>query len=175
MNDLATKQILFKAAQSLGNALVQAEEYFATIKRFRDGGKETLGQGKIFKNGNEIFTFKTLELPWKNNQHYISCIPPGIVYNIVLREGKDSGHFTYDHFHLTNVPDRSYILWHRANYVSELLGCTAVGKHHIDIDGDGLPDVSTSKETLDKLLKKLPKNFKCIYTFDKSLNSVYGI
>jgi len=60
-------------------------------------------------------------------------------------------------------------------YVKQLLGCTAVGKHHIDIDGDKLPDISNSKSTLDHIMKILPNKFKCIYTIDNSLNKVYGI
>ena len=169
------KPIVIAGAGSLAKALINQEEYFVVINRFRDNTKESLGDGKVYKKGYLIFEFKTLELPWKQNAKYVSCIPPGIVYNCVKRSGKDSGHFTYDHIHLTNTPDRSYVLWHRANFVSELLGCTAVGKHHVDIDKDGLPDVSTSKPTLDHLMKILPDNFKCIYTIDNSLNNIYGI
>lgn len=63
----------------------------------------------------------TLELPWRNNQRNISCIPEGI-YPIVARQSAKYGH----HVHVTQVPNRDYILLHPANDASqELRGCIA--------------------------------------------------
>lgn len=66
------------------------------------------------------FTCFTLELPWKNNQRTISCIPEG---KYLARLGT----FKPD-IELLGVPDRSAIEIHRANLASELRGCIAVGK-----------------------------------------------
>lgn len=40
--------------------------------------KQTLGKGKVISDdGRLLFSFETLELPWLNNQHDVSCIPLG--------------------------------------------------------------------------------------------------
>lgn len=63
----------------------------------------------------------TIELPWKENQKKISCIPEGR-YEIVKRY---SAKFKW-HFILMNVPNRAYILIHPANdALKELKGCIA--------------------------------------------------
>lgn len=75
--------------------------------------------GVIYFNGVDICS--SLELPWKNNHRNISCIP----------SGKYPIQFTFSpHFHrktieLMNVPGRSGIRIHAANYLHELKGCIA--------------------------------------------------
>lgn len=79
----------------------------------------------------------TIELPWRNNQRMISCIPKGR-YQLVLR-------FSDRHqWHLLvkAVPDRSLILLHKATHaLKELKGCIApvtellapgIGKKSVD-------------------------------------------
>ena len=74
----------------------------------------------------------SLELPDKNNQKNISCIPQG-EYICKIRY---SPHFKRNTYHLQNVKDRTYILIHSANlagdkdkgYQSHLNGCIALGK-----------------------------------------------
>jgi len=75
--------------------------------------------GTIAYNGQPICA--TIELPWKNNSARISCIPEGR-YSLIKRY---SPHFR-SHFMLQDVPGRSYILIHPANYaLVELKGCIA--------------------------------------------------
>jgi hypothetical protein len=75
--------------------------------------------GTIAYNGQTICA--TIELPWKNNSARISCIPEGR-YSLIKRY---SPHFR-SHFMLQDVPGRSYILIHPANYaLVELKGCIA--------------------------------------------------
>lgn len=63
----------------------------------------------------------TIELPWKENQKMISCIPEGR-YEIVKRY---NAKFKW-HFIVMNVPNRSFILIHPANdALKELKGCIA--------------------------------------------------
>lgn len=102
-----------------------------------------------------LWECRTLELPWKDNQKRISCIPLG-KYTVIKRRSKKYGW----HFHITNVPNRALILTHNANFVRQLLGCVAVGLAHTDIDGDGLRDVTRSKATMKDLLKILPDEFE---------------
>ncbi|MDE3235502.1 MAG: hypothetical protein KGO81_06065 [Bacteroidota bacterium] len=63
----------------------------------------------------------TIELPWKENAHNISCIPEGR-YEL---EKRYSPKFQW-HVLLKNVQDRSLILIHPANdAMKELRGCIA--------------------------------------------------
>lgn len=115
-----------------------------------DQQKQTLG--KMLFQGKEIA--KTVELPWLNNASKKSCIPPG-TYKVIRRRSDKHG----DHFHITNVPGRSLILIHAANYSAQLLGCVGPGDKHVDINKDGLKDVTNSKATMATLLKILPQSF----------------
>jgi len=72
---------------------------------------------------NEVFLGYTLELPWRDNQHNISCVPEG-TYPIQM--------FPAEHWHrsvpvVMNVPNRSGIEMHVANYPKDVLGCIGFG------------------------------------------------
>lgn len=76
--------------------------------------------GRMTIDGQTIYT---VERPWLDNQQRISCIPVGEYY---LKER----HFhkgNYAAIAIVNVPDRTHILFHKANKASELLGCIAPG------------------------------------------------
>lgn len=106
----------------------------------------TLGTLSV-SNGEEIiFSCKTLELPDQNNKSKISCIPEG-VYKIQKENHKKFG----ECFRILQVPARDGILIHNGNYTSQIRGCILVGKNHIDINKDGVMDVTESKNTLSKL------------------------
>jgi hypothetical protein len=124
------------------------------IKRTFGNEKQTIGQGHIIEDNRSIFSFRTLELPWLNNQSRISCIPSG-VYKVVKRHSAKFG----NHFHITNVPDRSYILIHAGNYHTQILGCVLTGVYFDDINHDGVTDVVSSGKTMKKLLAILPDEF----------------
>lgn len=119
------------------------------LNRFNQSRYQTLGE--LLYNGKVLC--KTLELPWMSNQRGKSCIPPG-EYTVVRRVSPKYG----EHFHLVDVPGRQWILIHPANYVSQLLGCIAVGKSHRDINGDGRKDLTSSVDTMKILLKELPQS-----------------
>lgn len=76
-------------------------------------------------NGNLEFEgkliCKTIELPWKENQKMISCIPEGKY----LLQKRYSKKFKW-HIEIVNVSNRSSILFHPANNaIKELNGCIA--------------------------------------------------
>ena len=126
------------------------------INRIFSSEFQTLGILTIYDDHNFPFwECRTLELPDLGNKNRISCIPEG-EYEIVKRNSAKYG----DHFHILDVPNRSYILIHSANFVRQLLGCIAVGLSHTDIDGDGLRDVTRSKSTMKDLNRILPDKFK---------------
>ena len=75
--------------------------------------------GEILLNGKRVCS--SIELPWKNNQHRISCIPEGR-YALTKRYSQRFG----DHLLLNDVADRSYILIHAYNdALKESKGCIA--------------------------------------------------
>lgn len=69
---------------------------------------------------NKLLCF-TIELPWKENQRNISCIPEGI-YEVVPRYTPKRG----NHLLVMNVVSRSFILFHAGNKaLQDLRGCIA--------------------------------------------------
>jgi len=82
----------------------------------------------------------SLELPWRDNQPIISCIPPG-TYNAGIYESPRHGTV----YILEDVPGRADVEIHIANfagdkdkgYKSDLLGCITVGLAEGVLDANG--------------------------------------
>jgi hypothetical protein len=125
------------------------------VLRTIDNGKQTNGVLYVEKDNKILFECFTLELPWKDNQRRVSCIPEG-TYKAVKHRSPKFGESVW----IQNVPNRSEILIHPANYVRQLLGCIAPGDSLRDIDGDGLDDVTNSRNTMNKILALLPNSFE---------------
>jgi len=126
------------------------------IDRLNEGDKQTESLLTILNEKEEtIFNCYTLELPWNDNKKQISCIPKG-EYNVEKRQSTKYK----NHFHVLDVPNRSYILIHRGNYNWHTKGCILVGKTLTDINNDGLRDVTSSVGTMNKLNDILPNYFK---------------
>lgn len=85
------------------------------IRTYHTGGVN----GKLLIDGTKVCN--TIELPWKENQSRISCIPEG-VYQLTKRYSLRFGW----HLLVNNVVNRSYILIHAYNdAVKESKGCIA--------------------------------------------------
>jgi len=67
--------------------------------------------------------YYSLELPWKENQPEISCIPEGEYPCILAWSAR------FDRFmpHLVNVPNRSEIEIHAGNSTADTRGCILIG------------------------------------------------
>ena len=125
------------------------------------GGRlaETIGRLAVVEDGEEVWSCRTIELPYRDNERWVSCIPPGRYVAEIVQE---SPAFSYSHvwihdrgFHAA-ASTRTGIKIHIANYARELEGCIAVGREFRDLDGDGVVDVTDSEETLRDLLKQMP-------------------
>lgn len=123
----------------------------------------TYGEGTVFNEVDDVmFNFKTLELPWKNNQRRISCIPPapGGKLDYLVHKKPPTAKRPYEYFHVQHVEGRDAILWHPGNYTSQILGCTLPGEAHTDLNKDGIVDITNTKQTLKILTTLMPEKFK---------------
>ena len=122
-----------------------------TLLRTNQSENETLGVLMVFDGPTMLFHCYTLELPWRNNERMISCVPPG-TYKIVFEYSPKFDEYLWE---LKEVPGRSEAKIHTANFVQQLNGCIAPGKSYVDLNGDGLVDVTNSRKTLNQLHKVL--------------------
>ena len=90
----------------------------------RDMFTEESTIGELFLNGERMCD--TLELPYKDNQRNISCIPAG-EYKVRLRLPRESATRDYLHLLVKDVPNRDYVLFHRGNSAKDTRGCVLVG------------------------------------------------
>jgi hypothetical protein len=92
-------------------------------------------------------TFWTAERPWMNNQRSISCIPSG-TYQCKRYSSKRFG----ETFEITDVPDRTYILFHAGNYpIKDSEGCVLIGEEKM---GDTIA-VSNSRKAVNRFRELL--------------------
>lgn len=102
-----------------------------------------------------IMSGVTMELPWKDNQKDISCIPVG-TYPVELFHSIKFGKC----FKIQGVPGRDAILIHKGNYNRDTHGCILPGKDFADLDKDGNQDITASGATVDLLVKYF-EMYKC--------------
>lgn len=122
----------------------------ALIERIFQNEKQTLGVLAAVNDNGELFSAKSLELSWKNNQANISCIPAGMYECKYTRSNrlsqlKGTDFYTYE---ILNVPNRSGIRLHSANYFFHLLGCISLGSKLKDLNLDQQLDVVHSGNTI---------------------------
>ena len=103
--------------------------------------KSTIGTLTI----DEEFECFSLELPWRENQKKISCIPVG-KYKVLMEYSLRFKRLLPE---LKGVPGREEIKIHVANYPHEIEGCIAVGKTV------GADYVGQSKVAFELLLVKI--------------------
>jgi hypothetical protein len=90
------------------------------IKRIAQSDQGTFGV--MLMDGTPVLL--TLELPWRANMPFVSCIPAGL-YDCTKLVRPSNGEVT---FKITNVPGRSDILFHKANTIDDLKGCVGIGR-----------------------------------------------
>lgn len=120
--------------------------------------KETIGKMVVVEQGKAMFNCVCLELPNKNNQRQISCIPEGFY------PAKKEHHPKFGKvFRLSSVPNRDGVLVHKGNYAAgvkvDTKGCILPGMGLSDLNKDGNLDVFNSTVAMDKLFAILPDSF----------------
>lgn len=94
----------------------------------------------------------TMELPWRDNRNSLSCIPAG-KYKWKKHNSPSKGPVIW----IQDVPGRSWIYFHVANWPSNVLGCIGVGLRY-GRSGTGEYGVLDSAVAMSGLLKRLPAN-----------------
>ena len=102
--------------------------------------------GELFLNDERMCD--TLELPYKDNQRSVSCIPTGS-YKVRMRYPRESATRDYLHLLVQEVKDRTYILFHRGNSAKDTRGCILVGQ------GSQQDIVQNSALAMDLLMKEI--------------------
>jgi hypothetical protein len=129
--------------------------------RFSDNTKQTLSYLSVIETVDNkefnLFDCASMELPWKNNERGVSCIPLG---DYDCEKIGATAAIPYEHIAILNVQGRSGVCIHKANFTSQLRGCIAVGDKHVDINHDNQLDVTNSGKTFNVLMSLLPNKFK---------------
>lgn len=106
-------------------------EKMTTLYLFRFKSNDQGTQGVIVTD--TVFSCRTLELPWRNNQRNISCIPDGEYETIPINSRKFGNVYW-----LKNVKGRSGVLIHSGNFAGDIdkgykthvQGCILLGSKH---------------------------------------------
>lgn len=114
------------------------------LQRIYRGEDCTLG---VLSHEGDLLCY-TLELPWKENQKNISCIPIGR-YDIIPKKYS----FFYRKWELQEVCKRTNIQIHAGNTVNDIEGCIVIGNKIGTIAGKKA--VFNSRRTIEKLDKFL--------------------
>lgn len=97
-----------------------------TLKRINSSSECVLGVLEL--DDKEVC--KTLELPWRDNQKGISCIPTG-EYKLSPYPSSRFGEV----YIVNDVPNRTGILIHTGNTADDIEGCILVGDSYGKLNG----------------------------------------
>lgn len=136
------------------------------IHRFTQDYNQTNGSCSVLVNNNLAFSCLSLERGWRNNDKGISCIPSG-TYEVVLEY---SPRFKKNLWEIKGVPNRSECKFHASNFWHQLNGCVALGLRRKDINGDGYPDVTASKQAMAQFNQSLKGFTKAILIIKTDVN-----
>src|SRR4051812_29312300 len=100
-----------------------------TLQRAHEDDTKTLGAIYNEQGRRECVT---LELPWRDNQHDVSRIPPGEY----TAERFFSPHHNRVVFRLIDVPERDFVELHIGNTAKDSLGCILLGLDYGDVNGE---------------------------------------
>jgi len=126
----------------------------ATLQREPSSDEGTYGTLRF--DGQQVYT---IELPWRDNQRQISCIPPGR-YECAIVGSPKFGRV----YEVKNVPGRSAVLIHSANlagdltkgWTTQLQGCIAPGERRgtmINVSGKMQRAVLVSRPALRRFMQ----------------------
>lgn len=123
------------------------------LKRIRQADSGTGGELVLIDlETDKSLVLFTVERPWVNNMPFVSCIPAGS-YTVRRRDGSNQGLKYPEAWEVLDVEGRSGILFHVANYPSEVFGCIAPNKAlRMDVDTVRGYHSRVAVEDMDKFL-----------------------
>lgn len=144
--------------------------------KFKEMDKIRITANRVFANENKtlaecfvtkmrggnldvLLEYKHIELPWKNNERNISCIPANIYSAVAINRWSNGKYAIW----ILEVPNRSEILIHQGKFVKHLLGCKAPGENFADLDNDGIIDINGSDKVMKELEKIIPVGLEIQY------------
>ena len=139
------------------------------LTRLTGNSKQTTGSLIVHDVLKTHAQFATIELPWLNNQHNISCIPPG-TYKAKEILSPTLGWC----IHIVDVPNRTGILLHYGNYYTNAKGCILVGKSFLHINNDSQIDITNSRKSIKHLTSFFTPNQIFNITIHKAIVSIKG-
>lgn len=110
---------------------------------YRQQRHDCMVSGLQFDSGFQCFV---LELPWRENEQGLSCIPEA-VYQCALRPSRKWSPTPPLLYELKPVQGRTDILIHAGNSAADSLGCLIVGNAVTD-DPNGATFIRNSRKTL---------------------------
>ena len=113
------------------------------MKLIRDSQNDVRTLGAMFDGDERIA--ETLELPWRDNQRGISCIPEG-TYECKAARSPSRG---YPVCWLQDVPGRQDVQIHIGNFPKDIRGCILLGRER------GVNQVVHSKVAFDKFMERM--------------------
>lgn len=116
--------------------------------------------GELILDGKIIC--QTLERPWKDNAPEISCIPTGEYLCKRINSPKFG-----ETFEITDVPNRTHILMHSGNYVTDSIGCVLLG---MISDRSSSYKIFKSKIARDKLMEIMKDEQSFHLTINQRVN-----
>lgn len=116
-----------------------------TLERFAYAPSGTFGMMSL-PSGMTLFT---AEQPWNDNRPRRSCIPEGEYWCKPRRYNRGD----YDAIEILDVEGRKHILFHKANWPHQLMGCIAPGVSFGCVSG--MVGVPSSGTAFDALMKEL--------------------
>ena len=122
-----------------------------TLERFAYLPKRALGKLILHEQSRptpDDLTFYTIERPWLDNRPNVSCIPDGTytMRRFFDVQGYRSSKRIDTEFvwEICDVPGRTVILVHVANYEHNVKGCVGLGTNQLD----GFAGVSSSRTAI---------------------------
>ena len=98
--------------------------------------------GLLYVDGQAVC--HTLERPWVDNKRNVSCIPAG-TYPVRKRF---SPKFQRELYEVRDVPDRTHIMFHAGNWITNSLGCIMPGRTSEGFGDPGLKNLSVGSSSI---------------------------
>lgn len=112
--------------------------------RFKETDECTYGVMHV----NGFPRFVTLELPWRNNERNVSCIPVGSYECSQFRSRKYGSTIR-----VNSVPERSGIIFHVGNFPEDTRGCVLVGTGFSTYRGSAIIESKRAMENFREMLR----------------------